>query len=190
MNKLIIALICMLCTCSLTAQVKEVIEVNETQQLRVKRVNADGTKTYELRFPDVETAALALENKQLIADQAQTISTLNKLITLLSQRVADLELQVSTGLGPVETITATSYTVTQADAGKHLIFTANTAITVNLAQVPAGVKCSIGTRGKGLIQFNGKLTSRAAMTRSQAGGTVFIIGEGNGLTAITGDLQR
>lgn len=190
MKKLFIALF-MLIAASASAQITEIIEVDESVHLRPLRKNADGSTVWQFSFPDTATRLRVEEQMQLINQQSDRINLLTGIVNSLSDRIRQLETTTVSAFVDILPVSASSYTVTAQDHGKHLLFSSNAStISVNLSQVPAGFRCTIGTRGRGVIQFTGNLRSKSSFIRSQVNGTVLVTGEPGGIASLSWDIQK
>ena len=136
-------------------------------------------KTYRLTFPPRSRVDSLV---QVIAKQAKDIDSLKNVVKVLQNTTPPTASQPSYG-----EVTTSTYTVTAADAGKHIVF--RSACTITVTGLQPGHRVSLSSVRNRLPVSGSGMHSKSSFKTIQAGGCATVVGE-NGGFSLSGDLSN
>jgi hypothetical protein len=116
--------------------------------------------------------------------QGETIKAQGKALDSIKTVLSTTPVQSAPGYGEV---TSSTYTVTAADAGKHIVFRA--ACTITVTGLQPGQRVSLSSQSARLTVTGSGIHSKLNYRRIQSGGCASVIGE-NGGFSLSGDLSN
>lgn len=172
MKNILLVLLTFVCL-SGYAQAPDSLQIDNDQRELV------APKTYRLTFPPRSRVDSLV---QVIAKQAKDIDSLKNVVKVLQNTTPPTASQPGYG-----EVTASTYTVTAADAGKHILF--RSACTITVTGLQPGQRVSLSSLSSRLTVTGSGIHSKLNYRRIQSGGCASVIGE-NGGFSLSGDLSN